>query len=175
MSLRNAIVAFRKALSDDDTASLEYRLDGTERVEYGQTEAVIDTLQGIGAALALYYTKNSAPEDLVTAAMYELTDGMTPAQVQEAADGVISMMETLNMGSREPVSASGTVEITKYGAMLTWFGTQIGFPYQGVTQPMESGATQRRKAERTGDEIRLSLVVDGGEERRRVDMDHQQG
>ncbi|HVB98812.1 MAG TPA: hypothetical protein VNJ12_05695 [Candidatus Dormibacteraeota bacterium] len=29
---------------------------------------------------------------------------------------------------------------------------------------MESGATQRRKAERTGDEIRLSLVVDGGEE-----------
>jgi hypothetical protein len=121
-------------------------------------------LQAIGAALALIHIKNDSPGEPSMKWMYELTNGMTPEQVQEASDGVVSLMEMLNNGSEAPYQAGGTLTISKAGALLTWSGTEIGFPFQGVAQGMPGGHTQQRVAEKRGEDLHLRLVVDGGKE-----------
>jgi hypothetical protein len=108
-------------------------------------------LQAIGAALALFHIKNDSPGEPSMKWMYELTNGMTPEQVQEASDGVLSLMEMLNNGSEAPYQAGGTLTISKAGALLTWSGTEIGFPFQGVAQGVPGGHTQQRVAEKRGE------------------------
>lgn len=143
---------------------LAFSVDGIERVVYGETDKVLDRLQAVGAALALFPIKKDAAPEPSMKWMYEFTDGMTPEQVQEAFDGVISLTETLKTGSETPYHADGTLTTNKAGALLTWNGTTVGFPFQGVSQRMQGGHDQRRLAERGGDSLHLSLIVDGGDE-----------
>lgn len=144
--------------------SLAFSLDGIERIIYGETGEVLDRLQDLGAALALFPIKNGSTPEPSMKWMYELTDGMTPEQAQEAFDGVVTLIETLKTGSETSYHADGTLTTSKAGALLTWSGTTIGFPFQGVSQRMPGDHTQQRVAERSGDELHLRLVVDGGEE-----------
>ena len=144
--------------------SLAFSLDGIERISYGETDEVLDRLHAVGAALALFSIKTDSRRDPSMKWMYEITDGMTEEQVQEAVDGVVSLMETLKSGSEAAYHADGTLTINKAGALLTWSATKIGFPFQGVTQDISGGYSQQRVAERRGDDLYLRLVVDGGEE-----------
>jgi len=145
--------------------SLAFGLDGIERIIYGETDAALDRLQAIGAALTLFPIKKLSPPEPSTKWMYEFTDGMTPEQVQEAFDGVIALIETLKTGSEAPYHADGTLTINKAGVLLTtWSGTEIGFPFKAVNQRMPDGHIQQRIAEAIGDDLHLRMVVDGGEE-----------
>lgn len=145
--------------------SLAFSLDGIERIIYGETDAVLDRLQAIGAALTLFPIKRTSPPEPSMKWMYEFIDGMTSEQAQEAFDGVITLMETLKAGSEAAYHANGTLTTNKAGALLTtWSGTKIGFPFQEVSQRMPGGHIQQRVAEAKGDDLHLRLVVDGGEE-----------
>jgi hypothetical protein len=57
-------------------------------------------------------------------------------QVQQAVDGVVSLMELLKTGSETSYHGTGRLRISKAGALLTWSDTEIGFPFQGVSQGM---------------------------------------
>ena len=145
--------------------SVAFGLNGIERITYGETDGALDRLQAIGAALTLFPIKNLSLPEPSTRWMHEFTDGMTPEQVQGAFDAVISLVQTLKTGSEAPYHADGTLTTNKAGAVLTMSsGTEIGFPFRGVSQSMPGGHTQQRLAEAIGDELRLRLVVDGGEE-----------
>jgi hypothetical protein len=67
--------------------SLAFSLDGIERIIYGETDAVFDRLQAIGAALALFPIKDASPLEPSMEWMYTLTDGMTPEQVRKPSTG----------------------------------------------------------------------------------------
>ncbi|HDR9164620.1 MULTISPECIES: hypothetical protein [Burkholderia] len=144
--------------------SIVFNLDGTEKIRYGEIDEVFDRLKDVGAALALFPIKNISPRDPSAQWMYALTDGMTDAQVQEASDSIVGLMETLKCGSEEPYHADVKVAISKDGAMLTLNGTEIGFPFQGVTQEPPGGHKQQRIAERRGENLYLRLVVNDGDE-----------
>ena len=142
--------------------SLAFSLGGIERIIYGETDAVLDRLQAIGAALTLFPIKSASTPEPSMKWMYEFTDEMTSEQAQEAFDGVIALMETLKAGSEAPYHADGTLTTSKSGALLTtWSGTEIGFPFRGVSQRMQGGQIQQRIAEPKGDDLHLRLVVDG--------------
>jgi hypothetical protein len=161
MSLRNLLRGF----GTQENMSLTYSLDGTEKCNYGEIDQVMDRLKAAGAALPLFHIKDFSPAETPTQKwMYELTDGMTAEQAQEAVDGVVNLMNLLNEGSEAPYHAEGTLKINKAGVLLTWSDTEIGFPFQGVTHKMPDGWTQQRIAEKAGDDLHLRLVVDGGQE-----------
>jgi hypothetical protein len=158
MSLRNLLRGF----GTQEAVSLTYRLDGTEKCNYGEIDQVMDRLEAIGAAFSLFPIKDFSPAETPNQKwMHELTDGMTAEQVQEAFDGVVNLMNLLKEGSEAPYNTEGTLKISKHGVLLTWSDTNIGFPFQGVSQKMSNDWTQQRIAEKAGDDVHLRLVVDG--------------
>ncbi len=172
MSLRNW---YRGLIGAQDEVSLTYSLNGTEKVNYGEIDQVMDRLKLISSALALFPIKNSsAAETPMQKLMYQFTDGMTEEQANATFDGVVELMKLLNNGSEEPYHAEGALKITSAGALLTQDGTDIGFPFQGATQKMPDGYTQQRIAEKIGEDLHLRLLVDGGKEVTSVlHMDHR--
>jgi hypothetical protein len=156
---------YRGLIGAQGDVSLTYSLNGTEKVNYGEIDQVIDRLQLISSALALFPIKNSSTaETPMQKLLYQFTDAMTEEPANEAFDGVVKLMKLLNNGSEEAYPAEGTLKITRAGALLTQDGTDVGFPFQGATQKMPGGHTQQRIAEKIGDDLHLRLLVDGGKE-----------
>jgi hypothetical protein len=62
MPLRNLLRGFRA----QEAVSLTYRLDGTEKHNYGEIDQVIDRLIAISAAFALFPIKNASPAETPT-------------------------------------------------------------------------------------------------------------
>jgi len=91
---------------------LTYSLLGTEKVNYGQIDEVMEHFKTIGAAAALYHIKNESNRDNSwQQALYDLTNGMSEQQVKEMSDGVVNLMDMLNNGKEGPYEGNGKIEI----------------------------------------------------------------
>lgn len=157
-----------------DDVTLAFTVDGTETLRYGETREVIDTLQGISSALALYPIKETARRDSDPkwAWLYEFTDGMSSEEVEKYFNGTIELMDLLNNGAVEPLHIEGTIKIISgriLGGVLLNQHTpksdsgqsNINFPYGGISYTTPEGLKHDRVAKRDGDDLRLEWVVDG--------------
>ena len=117
MSLSNL---YRRLIGAQDDVSLTYSLNGTEKLNCGEIDQVMDGLKFVSSALALFPIKTSStPDTPLQKLMYQFTDGMTEEQANATFDGVVELMKLLNNGSEEPYHAEGTLKITRAGALLT--------------------------------------------------------
>jgi hypothetical protein len=97
--------------------------------------------------------------------MREFTKGWSAKKVEESSDNVVKLMNLLKDGAEEPFHASGPLQIISgrviAGALLTLNGTQLNFPYGGLTYTTDKGLKHKRIAKKLGDTLRLTWEADG--------------
>ena len=164
---------FLKSLAMNE--SYKFDLRGIEKISYGQYQNLLDRLQAVGGALALYYIKDQSTPTPETQWLYDFTDGMTKEDVQQGADSVVNLINTLGDGTETPYAAVGTIKIDFWGATLRSGKMNYHFPWKDKKQNIKvriaepngkdlvHPALQRSSAEIIDGDLELSILMDGGD------------